>query len=173
MTIAKYSAKYVYWDTQKQVVLPPSDIEIHRYNGRLKLPKHIVRFDSHHEFRVYIELCRMYGSKCISRQYKVKTIEPCTCYPTGKYWKVDFAVSLPGSMFFYDYLIEAKGVITSEFINNLVLIEQTGFEAFESLYIVFPHIVPANNKVIKALQNNGWEQRLFTFKQFRQLDGLL
>ena len=168
----KYQAKYVYWNTEKQVVMHPIDVEIYRCHGRLKLPKRIVRFDSQHEFKVYLELAKMYGTENVSRQYPIQIIKPCRCYPNGKDWKVDFAICSTNSPNYYDYLVEAKGVVTSEFINTLVLLEQNNHIAFESLEIVFPRSIPTDNKVIRNLLKYWSVGFIITLDELKQLKTL-
>ena len=173
MIATKYSAKYVYWDTQKQAVRHKSDIELYRARGRLKLPKHVVRFDSHHEFRVYLELCRMYGSKNIIRQVSREIIPAGYCYPKGKKWKIDFALVnnyLDSEIISF---IEAKGAITSEFINNLAWVEQFNELVLWQLMIVFPNKIPTNNKVINSLIERGWSKQIITLKELRQRNKLI
>lgn len=168
----KYQAKYVYWNTEKQVVIHPIDVEIYRCHGKLKLPKQVVRFDSQHEFRVYLELIRMYGVKGVKRQVKVNVFKKTVCYPNSKQWKVDFAIDHCLQDSRPSLYIEAKGFLTTDFINTLALLEVFNEDAWNSLFIVFPDKIPTHNKTIDSLLKNGWKDCILTLKQFKQLINL-
>ena len=88
----KYKAKHVFWDVTNRIVAPDYRIEKYRKKGKLKLPPDIIRFDSQHEFYVYLELCRMYGVGRVARQVKLRIQYPTCCYPNGKHWRVDFGI---------------------------------------------------------------------------------
>jgi hypothetical protein len=168
----KYKAKAVFFDSIKRVVIDRDEINKYRLEGRLKLPEHITRFDSQHEFRVYLELCRMYGEGKILRQHPVEIFFPGLCYPKGKTWKVDFAIT--ESVYYPEIFqyVEAKGAFTLEFAYTLATLEQTGLRVFDDLYIVFNRSIPTENKVIKALSNSNFGHRLLTLKEIEQLTHL-
>lgn len=85
-TTPKYKAKTVFWHSEWKIALDKSSLEKYRSKNRLKLPEHIIRFDSQHEFKVYLELCRMYGEDRLVRQFPIQVIPPGKCYPGGKTW---------------------------------------------------------------------------------------
>ena len=149
---SKYLAKYVYWDTKKRVVMNVHDIEIYRCNKKLRLPKHIARFDSQHEFKVYLELVRMYGEELVERQVPVEIIPSCNCYPTGKRWKIDFAIRMQKNPLYFEFFVEAKGFLIPAFVDTLAMFEvQNPFE-FNHLYLIFPQQIPDDKRAIKNLQ---------------------
>ena len=119
----KYKSRCVYWDLTKQVVIDPQDIKVYRQQGRLKLPNHLIRFDSVHEYKVYLELCRIYGANRIIRQYQLDILPPCFCYPKGKKWRVDFAILSSTSQGGYFCFVEAKGAFLPEFAHTLACLE--------------------------------------------------
>jgi hypothetical protein len=168
----KYSAKAVFFDSTKRVVIDRNEIDIYRSKGKLKLPEHITRFDSQHEFRVYLELCRMYGQGKVSRQFPVKIFPPGYCYPKGKNWKVDFYIDRDSSRFGSSVFVEAKGAFLPEFAHTLANLELIDHRAFRRLIIVFSRSIPIENKVIKALLNSDYGQNLLTLKELEQLTHL-
>ena len=169
---SKYSAKHVYWDTKKQVVRSIHDIEIYRCKGRLKLPKHITRFDSQHEFKVYLELCRMYGEHRVRRQTPVEIIPPGRCYPAGKTWKVDFAIANRFYPLRVNCYVEAKGYFIPAFGDTLAMLETSDAYQLDDLYLIFPEAIPTDKKVIKSLQKSGLSANLLTLNDLRQLTEL-
>ena len=168
----KYRANHVYWDAKKQVVLNIHDIEIYRCNGKLKLPTSYYRFDSQHEFRVYLELCRMYGEENVERQYPVKVLPPSKCYPKGLTWKVDFTVYFKKKDLSFFHNIEAKGIFLPEFGKTLAMLEQHNSMNFHRTKIVFPNKIPTENKVVKALSKTDFALNLLTLKELKQLTEL-
>lgn len=172
MVANKYQAKHVYWNLDKQIVESWQNVSRYRKNGKLYLPKHLTRFDSQHEFKVYLELCRMYGDSKVSRQVAEEIIPESFCYPKGKKWKIDFAVEYSKWGWSATHWIEAKGAITSEFINNLAWLEHFAEHVFCHLYIIFPNKLPTTNKIINNLINVGWERNIFTLYELKQLDRL-
>ena len=168
----KYQAKPVFWDSGLRKVLSLTAISKYYSNGRLKLPEYIWRFDSQHEFKVYLELVRMYGADRIERQFPVPIFYPSKCYSKGKTWKVDFVVSLPDSMYHYDYLVEAKGAFLTEFAVILAVLETIDEVAFNALRIVFPSKIPERNQMVKALLKTDYARNLLTLNQLKKLKGL-
>ena len=174
MTVAipKYRAKHVYWDDLEKHVIGFQDVQQFRIKNRLQLPKHIWRFDSQHEFKVYLELVRMYGKDAIKRQWKVDIYNPSWCYPNGKTWKADFAICFPDSDYNYDFLVEAKGAFTREFAHTLAALENKDQDIFDSLYIVFSLSIPNETRVINSLLNTPFRRRLLTLKNLKKLTQL-
>lgn len=164
----KYSAKQVYYCLQTRTVLNSRDVELYRVNGRLKLPSHINRFDSQHEFKVYLELVRIYGVRRILFQVPVRIVPPSLCYPDGKSWRVDFAITKYPDIQTNMFLIEAKGLITSEFAYTLTLLEQNNSESFDKLRIIFSTKIPYRNQIINALAKTDYAKNLFTLKNLKQ-----
>jgi hypothetical protein len=172
VTTPKYKAKHVFWDREKQIVVDSIDIERYRIKTCLKLPGAIVRFDSQHEFKVYLELGRMYGSNKVIRQFPVEIIPPGYCYPKGKNWKIDFAITSEHAYCGYSRLVEAKGAFLPEFASTLASFEQIHDSDFGKLIIVFPNSIPKDNKVVKALLKSEYAQNLLTLKELKQLTQL-
>jgi hypothetical protein len=165
----KYKAKAVFFDSIKRVVIDRDEIDKYRPEGRLKLPEHITRFDSQHEFRVYLELCRMYGADRIIRQFPVRIFSPGYCYPKGKIWKVDFAVTNLKPHNGICHYVEAKGAFLPEFAYTLATLEQSDPVVFDRLYIIFGHSIPIENKVVRSLFNSNFGYQLLTLKEIEQL----
>lgn len=165
----KYKAERVYWDDKKRCVVNYDDLHSYRQYSPKGLPEHLYCFDSRHEFRVWIELCRIYGEHRVLRQHRVEIIHPACCYPKGKVWKVDFAVAschFPGTIQRY---YEAKGYMTNEFCYTLALLENIDPLAFEKLYVVFPQSLPTDKRIIKNLMDSEYSNNLMTLKQLQKL----
>jgi hypothetical protein len=173
MTVApKYKAKAVFWDLDKSTVVDKSEIERYREKGRLKLPDHVARFDSQHEFKVYLELCRMYGQEKIYRQYSTEVIPAGYCYPKGKNWKIDFSIANERPYLGTSHFVEAKGAFLPEFAHTLANFELLNDKAFGKLIIIFGNSIPIESKVIKALLDSEYAQNLLTLKELKQLSRL-
>lgn len=168
----KYKAKHVYWDEEKEVVINKETVDFLQQQNNNKRPEHIQRFDSQHEFRVYLELVRMFGANHIVRQQKVQILPESYCYPKGKFWRADFAVSTATSNALYDLLVEAKGAFLPEFANILANLEQHNPRAFIRTFIVFTSQLPKGNCVIRALQKSSFNKHLLTFNELQQLKNL-
>jgi hypothetical protein len=166
-TTPKYKAKAVFWDTEKQTVIDKSEVERYRVKNRLKLPNTIARFDSQHEFKVYLELCRMYGADRVIRQFPVEIFPKGICYPKGKHWKVDFAIKSNGRLPTIFAFVEAKGAFLPEFAHTLAALEWSEPDVFNSLIVVFGNSIPTENKVITSLLNSDFNCRLLTFKELQ------
>lgn len=168
VTTPKYKAKAVFWDTERQTVIDKSEVEKYRLKGNLKLPRTITRFDSQHEFKVYLELCRMYGVDKVIRQFPVEIFPKGICYPKGKYWKVDFAIKSNGRLPTIFAFVEAKGAFLPEFAYTLAALEWSEPTVFNSLIVVFGNSIPTKNKVITSLLNSDFDCRLLTFKELQE-----
>ena len=164
----KYKAKHVWWDDLKKRVVHPIDVEAYRCGKKLMTPKSYFRFDSQHEFKVYLELVRQYGYERIIRQYEIQIISPGICYPNGRTWRVDFAITLKTDRNNIVELYEAKGLVTREFTYILPLLEIAEPKLFNSLNIVFPNKVPLQNKVIKAMAKSVLAENLITLKDLQK-----
>ena len=169
---AKYKAKPVFWDSELRFVLGSNLIDSFRHKGRLKLPKQIIRFDSQHEFKVYLELCRMYGAERVGRQFRAEIIPPGYCYPNGKNWKIDFAVSGETSFSGLTHYVEAKGAFLPEFAHTLASFEAHDPVYFERLIVVFTNAIPKNNKIIESLLDSPFKKNLLTLEELKQLKTL-
>lgn len=169
----KYKSRYVYWDLIKQVVIDPQDIELYRHQGRLKLPNHLIRFDSVHEYKVYLQLCRIYGSNRIVRQYQLGILPSCRCHPRGKKWKVDFAIISPRNNDTYCLYVEAKGAFLPEFAHTLACLEVNNTTAFQQTFIVFSNNIPIKNQVVKSLLKTDFKHHLLTLNQLKERNNLL
>ena len=168
----KYAAKHVYWDTNKQIVLNVHDVEVYRCKGRLKLPLHYCRFDSQHEFKVYLELVRMYGEHRVKKQVSERILPSGRCYPNGKRWKIDFAVVNRSNPKVIDHYVEAKGVFLPSFGDTLAAFETNNPYRFKHLYLVFPREIPTHRQVVESLLDSDFCDRLLTLKDLKQLTEL-
>lgn len=168
----KYKAKAVFFDLDKRTVVNKDDVLVRRGKNSLVLPDNVTRFDSQHEFKVYLELCRMYGAENIVRQYPVEIYPPGLCYPKGKNWKVDFAIKAPYKLLKPYIFAEAKGAFLPEFAHTLASVECYQPEVFDDLYIVFGSSFPIENRVISSLVNSSFEYRLLTLKELQCLQHL-
>lgn len=168
----KYKAKPVFWDIKNQRVIDSTDINQYRIKFRLKLPHYIRRFDSQHEFKVYLELLRMHGVERVESQFPVIVIPSSYCYPSGKSWKIDFAIKSDCRWGGYSHFVEAKGAFLPEFAHTLASFEYRHDSKFMKLIIVFPNAIPLNNRVIKALSNSPFKKNLLTFEELKQLKTL-
>lgn len=170
--VPKYKAKYVFWDNKNRVVKNVHDIEIYRCNGKLKLPEYIWRFDSQHEFKVYLNLVRIFGWDRIKRQYPLTIIPPGRCYPNGKVWRIDFAITSEFDKELCTHYIEAKGAFLPEFATTLALFEYQDPYDFNELFIVFNGKLPTNNRVIKSLLKTDFKDNLLSLKELERLTNL-
>jgi hypothetical protein len=84
----------------------------------------IVRFDSNFEYEVYQALTAWVNKSQIVTQYPVEIIPPGICYPKGKIWKADFAITAYRSDRVIA-LVEAKGIV------NLSVIVESNVKLFE------------------------------------------
>lgn len=164
-TKQKYKAKCVYWDITRKVVISDVEAKAIRDTNKDFYNKRVVRFDSIHEFKVYLELCRIYGYPNVVRQHQIEIIPPSVCYPNGKKWRVDFAVSVNRSSAEYDWYIEAKGVFLPEFASVLTTLEQYDFDKFERVKIVFAKKIPIEHRVLNALSKTRYARNLITYKE--------
>lgn len=168
----KYKAKPVYWDSETRVVTSSSFVSSFKRKGKLKLPKHIWRFDSQHEFRVYIELIRMYGAERILRQYPIEVLPPSLCYPKGKKWRADFVVVSLRSGILVESVVEAKGLFLPEFASILACLESSDKKLFDRTVIVFPSSIPTNVTMVKSLSLIDDSIRLCTLRHLKKLHKL-
>lgn len=168
----KFRSRYVFWDLNKCTLVNKHDIEIYRCHGKLKLPPYIARFDSQHEFKVYLQLCRLFGADRIIRQYPIDIIPPGCCYPKGKTWRVDFAIIGSKDRESYSYFIEAKGAFLPEFSQTIAFLEAHSISDFEKLKIVFIGKLPEKSKVIKSLLKGKFKDNLLTLNQLKKLKAL-
>ena len=166
----KYKSVPVYWNSQNRSVLNPDAIASYRSQKVTNIPRHIWKFDSQHEFKVYLELVRMYGAKRIKRQHKVQVANPSICYPKGKTWKADFIIKdtyHPDAIY---RIVEAKGLFLPEFANTLVQLEINQPLLFKRTVIVFSQSIPTEKRVVKALANSELSENLITLSQLKKLE---
>ena len=168
----KFKAKPVFWDSRSRGVRSEHDIEIYRCQGKLKLPEHIWRFDSQHEFKVYLELVRIFGVDRIERQYPLTIIPPGRCYPNGKNWKVDFAITSDEDKYLYTHYVEAKGAFLPELATTLALFEYQDPYDFNDLFVIFNGNPPSSNRVIKSLLKTDFKDHLLSLKELEQSNQL-
>lgn len=168
----KFKAKYVFWDDRDKLVKDKVDIEIYRCNGKLKLPGHIWRFDSQHEFKVYLELVRIFGADRIKRQHQIPLFYPGKCYPNGKVWKCDFAIDDTEDCSEWTYFVEAKGAFLPEFATTLAVLEKNEEDIFDNLFIVFSDRLPKKSRVINSLLKTDFKDHLLSLKELEQSKNL-
>ena len=168
----KYKSVPVYWNSRDNAVLSSDAITAYRSQKAVGIPRHIWKFDSQHEFKVYLQLVRMYGAKRIKRQHKLHVVKPGICYPNGKTWKADFIVKdLYHSNGIYR-VVEAKGLFLPEFANTLVQLETNLPLLFKKTVIVFSQSIPLEKRVVKALWNSELCDNLITLNQLKKLEVL-
>ena len=160
----KFKAKYVYWDSKNQRVIDCYEADKLRFGKQDTLPKHIRRFDSRHEFKVYLELIRIYGIRRIKTQVHINLLPRGLCFPRGKTWKVDFAIVEHYDQSVYCKYVEAKGMITREFVYTLACLEAYKPIIFNNLSLVFTRNIPKDNSVIRALSKTHWNDNLLTLE---------
>ena len=168
----KYKSVPVYWNSRDNTVLNPDAIAAYRNQKVTAIPRHIWKFDSQHEFKVYLQLVRMYGAKRIKRQYKLHVVKPGICYPNGKTWKADFIIKdlyHPNGIY---RVVEAKGLFLPEFANTLVQLETNLPLLFKKTIIVFSQSIPLEKRVVKALWNSELCDNLITLPQLKKLEVL-
>ena len=169
----KYRAKHVFWDSLGRRTMNPQDIQSYRESGRLKLPSYIWRFDSTHEFKVYLELVRIFGAYRVVRQYALEVLPPSSCYPKGKTWRVDFAIASCVNQGGYNYYVEAKGAFLPEFATTLACLQLHNPFAFDKVHLVFPEKLPTTSKVLNSLKKTWHCNRLITLKELTKKQTLL
>ncbi|MEL6438691.1 MAG: hypothetical protein AAFQ80_05470 [Cyanobacteria bacterium J06621_8] len=163
----KYRSKHVFWDAINQVTISPDVAQELIKKNRNKRPENIWRFDSQHEFRVYLALIEIYGADRIIRQHKIVILPPSRCYPKGKNWRVDFAVTSKTPLGGYSFFVEAKGAFLPEFGSTLANLEQYDSMTFDRTYIIFDQKIPSDNKVVKALLNSDFKHHLLTLRTLK------
>lgn len=166
MTTNKYRAKKVYYNTSNRMMVSQAMIACYRHQGKLKLPSEILCFDSKFEFKVYRTLVDLFGSHAVICQYPIELIPSGQCYPSGKDWKIDFAIKPSLYAQKPSMLIEAKGVLTPGCISNLVTLELTHPEYFNALYLLFERALPTKNRVIRRLLKTDFQHRILLLEQF-------
>jgi hypothetical protein len=172
MPALKYQSKVVFWDRNKQAVICKVTADKYRLENKDKLPDYIFRFDSTHEFCVYLELVRMYGDVRVVRQHPLEIFPKSFCYPNGKKWKVDFAIinnAVPDYPIRY---VEAKGMLLNEFRCTLGAFEQNDLDRFKRLRLVFPKAIPVETNLIKALFYSDRQSMLLTLPELKHLKRL-
>ncbi len=168
----KFKAKPVFWDSYNRVVKDEHDIDMWRCQGKLNLPNHIWRFDSQHEFKVYLELVRIFGADRVIPQFSVEIIPSGKCYPKGKKWKVDFAIAKTEPCYYPDFYVEAKGAFLPEFATTLGVFETLYPKELQKLFIIFNGKPPTKNRVIKSLLKTDFKDHLLSLKELEQLTNL-
>ena len=169
----KYKAKPVYYDLVHNNVVSHLEIESYRIKGKLNTPPWIHRFDSQHEFKVYLKLVDMYEPEAVQLQIPILLFPKSFCHPNGKYWKVDFMVTNPKNLLEVLFYVEAKGIITKEFEFILSVLEHHDPDTFTNLHLVFPNKLPTNNRLLKSIQKTDFSQRIYTRPQFNRLQQIL
>ncbi len=168
---SKYKAAPVYFCSRQNRQLTPNEIKIYKASGNKSDFTDVIRFESQHEYKVYLVLRNSYLFSEISPQYQVEILPPkdSACFPTGKRWQVDFLAK--GQHKEPLMLVEAKGLITRDFPLILAMFENFNQELFSKLWLVFDRI-PKHNQLVKNLlhrQNKPNIPRIVTLSQFQRL----
>lgn len=166
----KYSARVVFWDNQRMCVTSKQQADSLRVGKQKRLPSHIFRFDSKLEFEVYLHLLKMYPANRIRRQVPLPLIRKGLCYPRGKPWKIDFAITWNFNKNHIYRYVEAKGIVTSDFRNILPVLEQNNPEAFSKLILVFGSSIPTKNRIISNLLASKKKRDMYTLRTFNLLE---
>ena len=172
MTAPKYKAKVVYWDSKRQITISHENALKWKMENKGKLPKFIYRFESTHEFLVYLELVRMFGAERIVRQHKLHIFPPSACYPHGKVWRVDFAILTLSYGEDFDFYVEAKGLFLPDNRVTLACLEQYNFAAFNRLRIVFTNNIPIEHRLVASINRSDYSRMLLTLPQLKALETL-
>jgi hypothetical protein len=172
MAALKYSSKPVYWDRQRLCVISKEKANSYRTKKTPRLPDYITKFDSTLEFKVYLELVRMYGQENIVCQHPIQIIPPGYCYPKGKVWKIDFAVFNTSKPYGFQYFVEAKGKVLPEFRTSLACLEQRNLDVFNKVCLVFDRTVPMSDFLVTALYKSHRRDSLLTLSQLEKLPRL-
>lgn len=168
----KYGSKIVFWDSTNRCVISKEQGDSCREGKRNRLPKHIYRFDSTLEFKVYMKLTQMYSPERVKRQVRLCLVPPGKCCPKGKFWKVDFGITKKSNPKEYEHYVEAKGRITVDFRYTLPMLEYSNPEAFNRLTLVFGSKIPHGNQVISSLLRKDFSSHIYTVGTFNHLHKL-
>lgn len=164
----KYKSSRVFWDSLNQKALGHTELETYRKGKHFKLPNHVHRFDSQHEFLVYLELVRLYGEDRVVCQHRIEIFPVSYCYPKGKDWKVDFAIKNKCRPYEMSVYFEAKGMFLPSFGFTLAAFEQLDPDEFEKLHIVFSRSIPLGNRIVTSLLDSEMGDNLMTLKQLKK-----
>lgn len=165
--MTKYRAKPLYYCHQTCAVIKPDRVKKLSVSAK----KSLTYFASSHEFNVYRVLLESGLYSQIELQPQIEVIPPgiTTCYPKGKYWKADFMTCVNSKP---TMLVEAKGMLTKDFLLTLALLELNNLELFNKLWIIFPTVIPAN-LIIKRLQKTAMKERILTLGGFQKKMSIL
>jgi hypothetical protein len=164
MRTNKYKAKSVYYLPGEHRVIFASEV-----NKTDIATKKYYFFPSLHELNVYLALLPLLEKGyTIKNQSPIELIKPneLITYPNGRYWVADFVLSGNSGMS-YQMVIEAKGVMTKDFVLLLALLEQNNKQAFDNLWLVFSSI-PKQNRVIQGLLKTPMKDRIHTLTTFKR-----
>ena len=172
--ITKYKAKLVYYSPSKNRQLTKNEIQAYKSYGINSGFADAIKFDSYHEYKVYLSLRNSYIISEVIPHPKIEILskkDKLACFPTGKRWAVDFIAR--GHHKETLMLVEAKGVITQEFPFILAMLEKYHRELFGKLWLVFPNRIPKCYLIQNLLrrQNQPNMPRIVTLKQFQGLIG--
>ncbi len=155
-TRQKYNATSVYYHQEWKRTITPIELEQFRDLNRKSLKQqNILYFASRFEYKVYRALTDLFGVDDVVCQVPVPIYPPTSCCPNGKRWVVDFLVKANQLEQRQTMFIEAKGVVTTTFMDSLVALELHNLSVFDSLYLLFDRAIPEKNRVIKNLLHNG------------------
>lgn len=127
---------------------------VRRYatKGRLKA-KHTtvdgLTFDSAFESEVYKRLKKL-DYVDVTRQYKVM-LKPPSEHFSSTLWACDFFVEFQLSGNENGLLVEAKGLITKDFVDNMALLECFFPEFYPNLLLVFPDTYSTLKNAVSTL----------------------
>lgn len=165
----KYGARTVYWNIQENCIVKDFDevIDCKKVFGN-KYDRYYQRFDSIFEATVYSKLRECIPAGQVKCQVPVLLVPQGTCYPNGRYWKVDFEVQLNPANPRTKRYVEVKGFIQRDFALTLAMLEQASPEVFNNLSVVFQNY-RGGNDVLNRLQDAPTKSGIFNINDFDRL----
>ena len=162
----KYRAKPIYYDLLKNEQLTRNEVDFYKDNYPSYYRDEIAFFASTFEFNVYQALLSKFSKSWIKLQHPVEIIGKGICYPKGKIWLADFAIVNPSSNFLIA-IVEAKGVLTKDFVLTLASLESMQPQLFQKVHLVFSDVIPTQNQVIKRLFRSSHRDKILTLSELQ------
>ena len=171
----KYKAQAVYHHLEWDRPMNPFELEKFRNLSNKSLKAHnILYFASRFEYRVYQHLVELFGAESVVCQCPVSIYPASKCCPNGKNWTVDFMVRANRERKRSVMFVEAKGMVTNTFMDNLIALEMFNQQVFNCLYVLFESAIPTKNRIIKnLLKSQGENQPNHPSKRILTLDKFL
>ena len=170
----KYKAQAVYYHTEWKRTISLVELEQFRDKSNKSLKnQNILYFASRFEYRVYQHLVELFGAESVVCQCPVSIYPATKCCPNGKNWTIDFMIRANREAKRPTMFVEAKGMITETFMDNLIALEMFNQKVFNCLYILFDSAIPEKNRIIKNLleskgkdKPNHPSKRILTLEKF-------